>query len=149
MEHCILTNMCMICKDNEVLVLDRNKEDWPGITFPGGHVMEAESFVESICREVREETGLLHTVQLCGVKQFTFDKDGLPCRYVVFLYRSDNFSGELVSSKEGEVFWIAPKDLSGYRLAEGFDEMLKVFQSDSLSECYYYQEDGHWKARLS
>ena len=25
-------------KGDEILVIDRQKKDWPGITFPGGHV---------------------------------------------------------------------------------------------------------------
>ena len=31
------TNMCMICDGSRVVVIDRKKRDWPGITFPGGH----------------------------------------------------------------------------------------------------------------
>ena len=32
------TNMCMICDGNRAVVIDRKKRDWPGVTFPGGHV---------------------------------------------------------------------------------------------------------------
>lgn len=32
------TNMCMICNKDNVLVQNRNDPEWPGITFPGGHV---------------------------------------------------------------------------------------------------------------
>ena len=32
------TNMCMVYDGDEVVVIDRQKKDWPGITFPGGHV---------------------------------------------------------------------------------------------------------------
>ena len=28
------TNMCMICDGSRVVVIDREKRDWPGITFP-------------------------------------------------------------------------------------------------------------------
>ena len=31
-------NMCMIKNGDKVLVQDRVSPDWPGITFPGGHV---------------------------------------------------------------------------------------------------------------
>ena len=38
-EAAIFTNMCMISDGNgNVLVQDRRDPDWPGITFPGGHV---------------------------------------------------------------------------------------------------------------
>ena len=70
-EKCTLTNMCMIQKGNQVLVQNRLNPNWPGIVFPGGHVEEAESLVDSVIREIKEETGLtLHSVTLCGVKQF-------------------------------------------------------------------------------
>lgn len=51
-------NMCMIKNGDKVLVQDRVSPDWPGITFPGGHVERGKSFVDAVIREVREETGL-------------------------------------------------------------------------------------------
>ena len=61
-------NMCMIKNGDKVLVQDRVSPDWPGITFPGGHVERGESFVAAVIREVREETGLtISKPQLCGI----------------------------------------------------------------------------------
>lgn len=40
------TNLCMVRDSDRVLVMDRKKEDWPGITFPGGPVTNVESFME-------------------------------------------------------------------------------------------------------
>lgn len=54
------TNMCMICDGSRVVVIDRKKRDWPGITFPGGHIEPGESFTDAVIRVVQEETGL-HT----------------------------------------------------------------------------------------
>ena len=69
-EPCILTNMCMLRKGDQVLVQDRKDPGWPGITFPGGHVEPRESLVCSVIREVYEETGLtIGDPRLCGVKQ--------------------------------------------------------------------------------
>ncbi len=54
-----LTNMCMIYDDKgNVLVQDKVDETWGGLTFPGGHIEKGESFVDSVIREVYEETGL-------------------------------------------------------------------------------------------
>ena len=44
------TNLCMVRDCDRVLVIDRKKEDWPGITFPGGHVEVGESFTEAVIR---------------------------------------------------------------------------------------------------
>src|SRR5690625_3182426 len=96
-ELAIFTNMCMIYDGNgNILVQDRKSKDWPGITFPGGHVEKQESFVESVTREVLEETGLtIKFPKLCGIKQFQ-DKNG--ARYIVLLYKTDRKSTRLNSS---------------------------------------------------
>ena len=146
-EQAIFTNICMVYDDcGNILVQHRRAQDWPGICFPGGHVEPGESFVESVIREVREETGLtIEKPILCGTKQFQTEKGE---RYVVFFYKADRFSGELRSSNEGEVFWIPRKELNRYTLCTDFEDMVKVFEDEGLSEFYYYQEDGNWKFKL-
>ena len=144
-EKAIFVNMCMITSGDRVLVIDRQKPDWPGVTFPGGHVEPGESFVESVIREVYEETGLtVENPRLCGVKQFPMDG----ARYVLLFFRANKFSGELRSSSEGEVFWIPRDTLKNYTLAPDFAEMVRVFEDDTLSEFFYYQEGEDWKIKL-
>lgn len=146
MEKAIFTNMCMVTDGSRLLVQDRKNPDWPGVTFPGGHVEPGESFVESVIREVREETGLtVENPTLCGTKQFQ-TKGGE--RYVVFFFKADRFHGELRSSEEGDVFWIQRSELSSYPLAPDMEAMVQVMEDDGLSEFYYYREDGNWKFRL-
>ncbi len=143
-ETCILTNMCMVYDENRILVQNRRNPDWPGITFPGGHIEPKESFVESVIREVKEETGLdIANVQLCGVKQWSHRTGKY--RYIVFFYKTNTYSGELKDSQEGEVFWIDKKELSKYTLADGFEKMFEVFDNDNLSENYHWLEDSEWK----
>lgn len=146
-EAAIFTNMCMVYDRNgNILVQDRKKPDWPGLCFPGGHVEPGESFVESVIREVREETGLtIEKPILCGTKQFQTEHGE---RYVVFFYKTDRFSGELRASNEGEVFWIPRNTLTDYPLSVDFEEMVAIFESETMSEFYYYQEDGQWKRKL-
>lgn len=146
-EQAIFTNMCMI-EDGEgrVLIQDRKNPNWPGYTFPGGHVEPGESFVGSVIREVWEETGLtIEHPTLCGIKQFQ-TKEGT--RYLVLFYKANRFSGTLTSSDEGEVFWLSREELDHSPLASDFAEMLKVFEDDTLSEFYYLPGDEEWHFEL-
>lgn len=147
-EQAIFTNLCLIYDGKgNILVEDRNDPDWPGLCFPGGHVEPGESFVESVIREVKEETGLtIEKPQLCGTKQFQTRKGE---RYVVLFYRTNRFSGTIQSSDEGEVFWISKDQLKGRTLCDDFASMLEVMESEDLSEFYYYKEqDGTWGLKL-
>lgn len=147
MENAIFTNMCMVYDGaGNILVQNRRNPNWPGITFPGGHVEHGESFSGSVIREVKEETGLdIQRPVLCGVKQFQTKVD---TRYVVLFYKTDRFSGMLRSSEEGDVFWIKRSELETYSLADDFEKMLEVFESSEISEFYYSKCNGAWKAEL-
>ena len=147
MENAIFTNMCMVYDGaGNILVQNRRNPNWPGITFPGGHVEHGESFSGSVIREVKEETGLdIQRPVLCGVKQFQTKEDA---RYVVLFYKTDRFSGMLRSSEEGVVFWIKRSELETYSLADDFEKMLEVFESSEISEFYYSKCNGAWKAEL-
>ena len=134
-------NMCMICDKDKVVVINRNKKDWPGITFPGGHVEPGESFTDAVIREVQEETGLtIDSPQLCGIKDWYENQ----CRYVVLLYKANRFDGNLRSSAEGEVWWEDIENLPNLNLSLDMNDMLRVFTEDELSEFFYYQKENQW-----
>lgn len=141
-----LTVMCMVCDGTKILVQDRLTEDWPGVTFPGGHVEPGEAFTDAVRREVKEETGLdILRPTLCGVKDY-IQEDG--SRYIVMLFRADNFSGELRSSDEGRVFWIERDELTQYKLACDFIDMVHVMENPSLTEFFYERDGESWKKRI-
>ncbi len=146
-EKAIFTNMCMIYDgQGNILVEERCKNDWCGIAFPGGHVEAHEAFTDSVVREIKEETGLdIESPLLCGVKQFYTDEGE---RYVVFLYKTDKFSGEIKSSEEGRVFWIKREELANYPLAADFEALVRVFEDAELSEFFCYEENGKYARRI-
>lgn len=134
-EKAEFTNMCMIYdEEGNILVQDRIKS-WCGLAFPGGHLELKESIVESVIREVKEETGLdISNLELCGIKQWFNEEKG---RNVCFLYKTKNYSGSLKSSSEGRNFWIARCDLINYKLADGFEDMIRVFEEPQITEYYH------------
>ena len=88
----ILTNMCLIEDGRGNIVMqirDPKRYYWSGAALPGGHIEAHEGLVESVIREVKEETGLtIKNPKLVGMKHFyTTDNE----RYLVFLYRTSDF----------------------------------------------------------
>ena len=145
-ESVIITNICLVYQGDKILVQDRKKPDWPGITFPGGHVERNENFDDAVKREVKEETGLtlLHPV-LCGIEEFKTEEED---RYLMLYYRCNEFEGEISSSNEGDVFWIERKDLEKYQLSLDLKRILSIMENDSLSELIYYKENDQWKSKI-
>lgn len=133
-----LTNMVLVIdkKNNKVLVEDRKNQNWPGYTFPGGHIEEDESFTVAAQREVFEETGLhVHNLTLNGIKQFSMT---INVRFMCLLYSTTEFSGFLKSSAEGKVFWMNLDDLLANNcLASGLADVVKIMTSSELSELQY------------
>ena len=145
-ERVTLMNMCMIYDGNRVLMQDKVGGKYNGITFPGGHVEPGESFTDAVVREVEEETGLVISApKLCGTKDWV-DANGM--RYIVLLYKTDKFSGELSSSDEGNVFWIDINQLKDMTLAEDMESTLRVYFEDDISELYFYRENDEWMETL-
>ena len=133
-----------ICVQNGKVLLQKPTND-NAHAFPGGHVEPGESFVDAVVREMKEETGLtIRNPKLCGIKQFPIDGG----RYIVMLYKTDEFSGELVSSEEGKMEWVCRKELQTVNLVNDFMELLQVLEDEVLTEFQYVIEDGEWKALL-
>lgn len=144
----VFMNMCMIRdRDNRVVALDKTGDDYSGITFPGGHVEQGETFTESVIREVYEETGLtVGNPVLRGI--YHWYRSGAHC--VGLLYRADEFEGELRNSDEGNVYWIPREEYEKLDLARGMHSVLEIMDRDEISECFMdLKDDGSVTERLS
>ena len=147
----ILTNLCMVedLENGKVVLQYRSpeKNNWSGYAFPGGHIEEGESLVESVIREIKEETGLtISNPQLAAVKNWQLE-DGT--RYIVFCYKATEFTGQLRSSQEGEVSWVEKDQLEKLDLSYDMLPLLEVMEDPDLSEYYYRKrtDDGWEKFR--
>ena len=147
----ILCNLCMVedLENGKVVLQYRSpeKNHWSGYAFPGGHIEEGESLVESVIREIKEETGLtISNPQLAAVKNWQLE-DGT--RYIVFCYKATEFTGQLRSSEEGEVSWVEKDQLEKLDLSYDMLPLLEVMEDPDLSEYYYRKrtDDGWDKFR--
>lgn len=144
-ENIELTVLCLVHRGEELLLQNRVKQDWQGYAMPGGHVEPGESIVEAVIREMQEETGLhILNPKLCGVKQFPIDGG----RYLVFLFETEEFTGELTGSEEGEMTWIPRNRLHEYKTVDDLEQMLDVMLKPELTEFQYIIEDGNWLVKL-
>ena len=147
----ILCNLCMVedLENGKVVLQYRSpeKNHWSGYAFPGGHIEEGESLVESVIREIEEETGLtIFNPQLAAVKNWQLENG---TRYIVFCYKATEFTGQLRSSEEGEVSWVEKDQLKKLDLSYDMLPLLEVMEDPDLSEFYYRKrtDDGWEKFR--
>ena len=144
-EKAEFTVLCLIQDGNRILLQNRVKDDWKGYTLPGGHVEPGESFVDAVIREMKEETGLdIIDPKLAGIKQFPI-KGG---RYIVILFKAEQFNGKVVSSDEGEMEWIEYDKLSKINTVDDLEDLLKVINSPYLTEFQYVVNNDEWTAYL-
>ncbi len=152
-----LCNMCMIedKATGRVLVqhrLPKPTNPWCGLTFPGGHVEAGESITASTIREIREETGLaVSHLRLCGVVEWeTIGEraDGSPAeveansKYIVFLFRTSAYTGELNSSAEGRMEWMTLDAMRKGGLAPHMEEYIRVLVEDDVPQAYGISGSG-------
>ena len=120
--------MCLIKNsEDKLLFLNRKKSTWPGITFPGGHVENNETYLESVVREIKEETNLdIYDVKYVG--KYEWNSNFSQTKEIGLFYFTSSFKGELKSSIEGECFFAYLKDINKDNYSLDFDIILNLYK---------------------
>lgn len=115
---------------------DYHRGKWNGL---GGKFEFGESPEDCAKREIKEESGLiLKSLKLKGFITFPLF-DGNEDWYV-FLFTSDEFEGELISSAEGNLDWIPNNKLTTINLWEGDKLFIPwLFQDKFFSAKFIYK----------
>lgn len=134
-------NIVVVVRENNVLLIERNKGDFEGFVPPGGKVELEESFTDSAIRELKEETGLSATkIQQRGISGYinTEKRD----RYVFIDFLCTEFTGELtLNGPEGKCSWIPIKDIENIEMMSDIKlRMLELLKGNFYEYQMYWDE---------
>ena len=68
--------------------------------------------------------------------------------YIVILYKTDRFEGELKSSEEGRVFWLDRSEIESADLIWNMRELMQIFETGDFSEFFFKIQNGSYKGEL-
>ncbi|MBU0647881.1 8-oxo-dGTP diphosphatase [Patescibacteria group bacterium] len=140
-----LFTLCYVRKNGKTLMMHRVKKDndvhegkWSGL---GGKFEQGESPEECAIREVREESGLIaKDLKIKGFLTFPiFDGEN---DWYVFLFVIDEFEGELIDSREGNLQWIDDDKLMDLNLWEGDWIFMKWLDQDRFHTGKFVYDEG-------
>ncbi len=140
-----LATLVYVRKDSKTLMLHKakgyQKGKWNGL---GGKLEPGESPEECMRREVFEESGL--HVEKAKLKGFLTwpDFDGVDDWYA-FVFVVTDFSGQPVSSDEGELHWIENSKLMELNLYDGDRIFIPWLEQDKLFSGKFRYEAGEFK----
>ena len=154
LQRTAMITLCLVCKGNEVLVVEKRKRNRPILTFPGGDVLEQEAFGDAVVRNVFEQTRILiQNPVMKGI--FHWQQEDI--HHVCLLYLAGQFEGRLKETKATsnssetsedsgqiqaeKIFWITRSELEQKNLSSGIRQVLKMMESPAFSECYASLKD--------
>ena len=136
-------NIC-VKKGNQILLLNRQHDDFKGWIQPGGKVEFPESFFEAAVRELKEETGLIAlNLQLKGISGFTNPTKAE--RYVYYVFLCEDFEGKLLTeSREGQPKWWSIDELESLFMQDDIRDRLPLYwRKGSFERIHYWDEENH------
>ena len=116
--HRILSVLCYLVRDGQVLMMLRRKQPNLGQwTAPGGKLEWDEAPHETCVREMREETGL--TVRRPQLRAVITEVSPVETyQWMMFVYVAEEFEGVLSQTHEGDLAWLPLDRLDTYPLPQ-------------------------------
>jgi len=138
------STLCYLRKDGKTLMLHRVKKEkdvhegkYNGL---GGKFLPGETPEECVKREVKEESGLtLEEARWRGVMMFPKFKDDED--WLVFIFTSEKFSGQMIASDEGNLEWIEDTKLLDLNLWEGDKLFLNWLKEERFFSAKFVYKD--------
>lgn len=140
METIKLYTVCMIVKNESILLLNRQHDSFKGYIAAGGRVEYPESPLQCAIREAKEETGL--TVRNLVFKGITEYMNPDRERYLIFNYITSDFEGDLITdSREGTPEWIPLDGLEHIEMQPNFRKRIPLFFEEGTFEIHSNRYD--------
>lgn len=141
----IKATLCHILKEDKVLLLKKSKGLFGGGKWnaPGGKLSPGEEPERCAMREVLEETGLrLKDLRFHGILDFYFGHKEEP-DWVVHIFSSSKFSGELRASSEGVLRWFDREEVPYGEMWDDDEHWLPLLlEGKRFSGTFYFDETG-------
>ena len=67
---------------------------------------------------------------------------------MVLLFKATRWTGELVSSEEGQMEWVEYGRLSEVNTVDDLEDLLRVINSPELTEFQYIVSGGDWNVSI-
>ncbi len=143
-----LATLVYLIKNKKTLMLYRNKSvddaHFGRWVAPGGKLKQNESPADCAVREIYEETGLkISSLKIAGILTFpNIGNSPFGDLWYIWVFKSSEFSGELIDSPEGELKWIKISELDKLNLWDG-DRVFTplVFQKKIFSAELIYENN--------
>ncbi|MCW4050423.1 MAG: 8-oxo-dGTP diphosphatase [Candidatus Bathyarchaeota archaeon] len=141
----IRATLCEIIVDGKLLLQRKSsgrfgEGKWNG---PGGKLKPGETPRDGVIREVQEETGLtVSDLSERGIVEFFFGEKPEP-DWVVHIFLTNSYSGEVKASEEGELKWFSLDEIPYSEMWEDDTHWLPVLlEGKRFTGSFVYDEEG-------
>lgn len=130
--------------ENKILLLERARHPMKNmLTGVGGKTNFEEDICSSCIREIKEETGFeAKNLRLRAIIKTVLDS--LDSSWILFVYTTNEFSGEQIECKEGRLLWVDRSDLLNQNLIGFIREIVPyIFDEKVIEGTIIHDQNGN------